>query len=1223
MATTPRVPAIRLVPFETRTGEFPVTDQSSIALRASRSPRTRISRLAAVAGALLCLAVLVVAGTRSLTADEQSQAKTAVPEGWHLVPIPESWKRQPGGELATKDGFAWYRCLIKVPAEWKGRKLELLVEPVDDARQAYLNGQQIGASGTFPPRYRSGLGEKGRYRVPAEAIRYGEYNAVAVRTYNSDGRQNFSVAAPTLFLADKAIRMEGQWQYRAGDDREWATSQLETVPQLTADTPAVFTKVDQVDNLELYLRRRKGDHDPYKPAEALATFQVPEDLRIEQPLADPVIGQPLFVNWDERGRMWVLEYLQYPNPAGLKMLSRDQHLRTVYDKVPKAPPNHVRGADRITIHEDTDNDGIYDTHKTFVDGLNIASSFAKGRGGVWVLNPPYMLFYPDADNDDVPDGDPEVVLEGFGIEDSHSVVNSLRWGPDGWLYAGQGSTVSGNVKRPGQKAEEAHRTMGQLVWRYHPETKRYEVFAEGGGNTFGVEIDSLGRVYSGTNGGNSRGFHYVQGGYFRKGFGKHGALSNPYAFGYFEDMEHPPVPRFTHNFIIYEGNALPEQYIGRLFGIEPLQGQVVQSRLFPNHTTFRTEDIDRPVQTDDQWFRPVDIKLGPDGGIYIVDMYEQRIDHSSHFAGRIDKESGRVYRIIGKDTKRPAPFDYRKASNEELLALLAHPNRWQRQKAQQLIADRRDQALVAPLNQLLEEHTGQLALEAVWALNLTGGLSASRAIELLNHEEPQVRLWTARLMCDRPEADAKFAAAMAKLAERETYAVVRSQLACSARRLPAALAMPVVEALLQHDEDLEELHIPLLLWWAVEAKATEDPSAVLAMLSNRELWSRPLVTGTIIERLMRRWALAGSRKELIHCAKLLTLAPNKASIDTLMAGFELAFKGRSLSVLPQELVDAIASTGGGSPALQLRQGKPEAIANALAVIVDPKAPKAQRLEFLTVLGDVRSKAAVPAMLQVVRESKDAELQQAALLGLQPQQDPDIASQVIALHGKLAPEVREVAQTLLSGRRDWAGSFLAAVAAGTIPKDTIAEGTIRRLLLHNDPALEKRVTEHFGPIQGATTEQMRQRIEELTVLLQQGSGNPYRGRELFMKNCGKCHVLFGKGGQIGPDLTSFKRDNLPRVLLNVVNPSAEIREGYENYIVLTEDGRVVNGFLADQDSRVVVIRGVDGQNIIVSRDEIDEMRAIPKSIMPDGALKTLNEQQIRDLFAYLRMTQPLP
>ena len=301
------------------------------------------------------------------------------------------------------------------------------------------------------------------------------------------------------------------------------------------------------------------------------SFKVADDLQLELVLAEPIVRQPVSISFDERGRLWVVQYLQYPDPAGLRMVSHDGVWRAVYDQVPPPPPRHFRGKDKITIHEDTDGDGLFDRHKTFVDGLNIATSVARGRGGVWVLNPPYLLFYPDRDNDDVPDGDPEVHLQGFGLEDTHSVVNSLQWGPDGWLYAAQGSTVTGHVTRPGlDAAKEPVHSMGQLIWRYHPETRRYEIFAEGGGNAFGVEIDAKGRIYSGHNGGDTRGFHYVQGGYYQKGFNKHGPLSNPYSFGYFPAMKHERVPRFTHTFVIYEADALPAKLSRHAFWRRPI-----------------------------------------------------------------------------------------------------------------------------------------------------------------------------------------------------------------------------------------------------------------------------------------------------------------------------------------------------------------------------------------------------------------------------------------------------------------------------------------------------------------------------------------------------------------------------------------------------------------------------------------------------------------------------
>ncbi|MFP6767731.1 MAG: beta galactosidase jelly roll domain-containing protein, partial [Planctomycetaceae bacterium] len=171
----------------------------------------------------LCLAVWLLAVSQLPEVTSAQDRKAAVK--WHLVPIPDSWKRQLDGALATRNGYAWYRCFVKIPLAWKGQKVELNVEPVDDARQTFINGTQIGATGTFPPQFRSGLGEKSRFGVPAASIKYGQINVIAVRTYLKDARSNFLVAAPILLAGKQAIRTEGQWQYRPGDSKDWATSE--------------------------------------------------------------------------------------------------------------------------------------------------------------------------------------------------------------------------------------------------------------------------------------------------------------------------------------------------------------------------------------------------------------------------------------------------------------------------------------------------------------------------------------------------------------------------------------------------------------------------------------------------------------------------------------------------------------------------------------------------------------------------------------------------------------------------------------------------------------------------------------------------------------------------------------------------------------------------------------------------------------------------------------
>ena len=193
----------------------------------------------------------------------------------------------------------------------------------------------------------------------------------------------------------------------------------------------------------------------------------------------------------------------------------------------------------------------------------------------------------------------------------------------------------------------------------------------------------------------------------------------------------------------------------------------------------------------------------------------------------------------------------------------------------------------------------------------------------------------------------------------------------------------------------------------------------------------------------------------------------------------------------------------------------------------------------------------------------------------------------------------------------------------IDRASIAEPTVRKLLLHDSPRIAELCRKHWGELAGPSPEALRAEVEKMIGLIGSGSGNPYQGKQLFTASCGKCHVLFADGGKIGPDLTGYKRDDLRGMLLSVIHPSAEIREGFENYIVRSEDGRTLTGFIADQDANVIVLRGADGQNITLARDEIADLRASRESLMPAGQLKAWNDQQVRDLFAYLRATQPLP
>jgi putative heme-binding domain-containing protein len=466
------------------------------------------------------------------------------------------------------------------------------------------------------------------------------------------------------------------------------------------------------------------------------------------------------------------------------------------------------------------------------------------------------------------------------------------------------------------------------------------------------------------------------------------------------------------------------------------------------------------------------------------------------------------------------------------------------------------------------------------------------------------------------------AARMAELARAEPHVEVRSQLACTARRLPAEDGLPVVRALLARDEDADDPRLPLLLWWAVESKCESDRDRVLTLFEDPAVWKLPLAQRHLLHRLMRRYAATGARKDLLTCARLLQLAPDAERSKVLMRGFEEAFQGRPLGNLPPELAEALAKFGGHSVALGLRQSKPEAVDQALAALADDKADAGERLQYVQIFGEVRQPRSVPALLALVEKSRDDALRMAALTALQQYDDPAIAAAVIGQYGRLTDDARDVARTLLVSRRAWALALAEAVDRGQLDKASVPAEAVRKLTAHRDERLAALVAKHWGRVEGATTAEMQKEVARLEGVLRSGSGNPYPGKKLFKDGCAKCHTLFAQGGQVGPDLTTYKRDDLANMLLHVVHPSAEVREGFETYQVATKDGRLVTGFLVDKDSQVVSLRGADGQTVTVRLDQVEEMAPTKASLMPEGLLKGFTDQQVRDLFAYLRSTQPL-
>ncbi len=958
------------------------------------------------------------------------------------------------------------------------------------------------------------------------------------------------------------------------------------------------------------------DSDPTPADVAVDQFKMRSGFQMELVASEPTVSQPLFVSWDSRGRMWVVHYRQYQYPAGLKVIRFDQHLRAVFDKVPDPPPHGVTGADKITVHEDTDGDGRYDAHKDVITGLNIATSVQVGNGAIWVLNPPYLLRYADANRDDVPDGDPEVHLSGFGLQDTHSVANSLLWGPDGWLYGSNGSTTVGDVSSAVTKGV---RFQGQCVWRYHPDSRVFEIYAEGGGNTFSLEIDSKGRVFSGTNGGNTRGWYFPQGSYSAKNWGKHGPLTNPYAFGFFPPMKFEgDGRRFPQAFCIYEGGRFPDDFDGSIIAPNSLHNLIWHSKRIEDGSTYRTVDQANLVESPDRWFRPVYSGVGPDAAVYVADWYDTRLSHVSP----IDdwhKESGRIYRIVPTGTKPTyAGGDLHVSPSSELIANFADANKWVRRRSMLELGWRNDKTVVDPLLQLVDRGS----LEALWALNLMDEITSDRAERWLVNDDPHIRRWTVRLLGDRRKGHPK----MAEIAATEPDVQVRSQLASAAKRLPAEDAMPIIQALLARSEDADDPHMPLMTWWALEAHAG-DWSVIESMVNDPSIWGLPIFDAHIASRLMQRYAASGTPDELQHCARLLELAASDESRGQLLVGLNRAFQGRSLPPLPPSLAEALddyqSKLGDSGLVLGLRQGKPESVERAIAALKNRSTDVGIQIEIARAFGEVNLRQSVPTLVSLAtgRGTGEPALQRVAMRSLAQYDDDSIPKSLVAAFGSsISAEhgLRSTACRTLASRPAWAKVLLGEINAWRLRRDQIPADVLQQLRTYEDPEIIAQVDQAFGKAIDRSAPEKLAEIHRLKQLLVAGQGDAEAGKKHFTKRCATCHQLFGEGKKVGPPLDGYERGNLNFWLNAIVEPNLEIREGFQSYLVLTLDGRALNGMIAAQDPKTVTIRNADNQLTVIGRDDIEILKTLSTSLMPTDVLKEMQEQEIRDLFAYLSL-----
>ena len=557
---------------------------------------------------------------------------------------------------------------------------------------------------------------------------------------------------------------------------------------------------------------------PFTPLEAAKTMQVPKGFNVTLFAGEPDIKQPIAFCIDDRGRLWVAEANNYPDKkAGKK--------------------------DRIIILEDTDGDGRHDKRIVFYDKLEYVSGIEVGFGGVWVMSIPNFYFIPDADYNGVPDGEPVVLLDGFGTHaNSHTIANGFAWGPDGWLYGTHGITNWSLPGKPGTPKEKRRRFEGG-VWRYHPVRHVWEPFAIGTTNPWGIDWNEYGHAFV-CNCVNPHLFHIIQGAHYEP------ARNRP--TGRFAYERIPTIADHLHftntktiragigtpeedaaggghahsGTMIYLGDNWPAKYRGDVFMNNIHGRRINHDRLARKGSGYAASHAPDMMRARDPWFVGVTLAYGPDGGVYVSDFSDTG---ECHHTRNTQKHTGRIYKItFGKP--KPWKGDIGKLNILELVKLQSHPNEWFARHARRVLHER--QANTSVLAKTLNSSRSvPLRLRALWALRVTGNLDEKKLEGLLQDSSEHLRAWAIQLLCENKKPSEAARAEFARMAHEDKSPLVRLYLASAMQRLLLKQRVPVLVHLLAHTEDKDDQNLPLMYWYATEPVVAADRVAAVKLLT--------------------------------------------------------------------------------------------------------------------------------------------------------------------------------------------------------------------------------------------------------------------------------------------------------------------------------------------------------------------------------------------------------
>jgi putative membrane-bound dehydrogenase-like protein len=939
-------------------------------------------------------------------------------------------------------------------------------------------------------------------------------------------------------------------------------------------------------------RRPVAQTDALPAEETVAGFLLPDGFSANVVASEPDIVQPIAFTTDDRGRLWVLGNTNYPECPGEKK-------------------------DRIMILEDTDGDGVAEKKTVFYDKLGFSSGIAVGHGGVWIGAPPNLLFFPRKGNEDVFAGEPRVVLDGWGGQDTHETLNNFIWGPDGWLYGTHGIFTNSNVGKPGATDSQRVR-INAGIWRFHPKTESFEIFAEGGSNQWGLDFDDNGRGYFAACV-ISHMWEAVQGARYTRQAGSH---FNPFTY---DDIK--TVATFAYEkraycgAMVYLGGQFPDEYRNTFFFGDIHMNKLRNEKFERNGSGVKNVRNGDFLASKDPWYRGISPQYGPDGSMYLIDWYDRVPCHQQREF--TDRTNGRMYRIsYGK--AEPMMVDLQKASDAELVAYQLHENDWFVRHARRILAERGGNAEVhAALKKILEENPEESRkLRALWALHVTNGLNEGILLNLMSTGTEFVRAWAVRLAAEDRELPENNRWLQLGAVYNEQSAIVRRFYASAAGRLPLKDRMILLTPLAIRKEDANDPNIPQLLWYAAEPVVGGDRIIAGSLLIASEI---PLLNRNIA----RRMAVGADHNKLADLLAVLEKTKSEHKATDILTGINMSLNSEKNLVAPKgwgELYLRFIKSENRNLVEQAKTlatifGGEKAVAEMRAIVASADSSveeKKKALEFLLRTGDPKLN---PTLVSLIEEPNP--LREVALRGLiNFSRDGNSRAILAAYSGFSDPEKTAALETLVS-RKQGARDLLNAVDGGSVPIRDLSAQIIRQLSGLGDEMLTAWIKKNWGSVSKSSTEKEAEMADFRKFLGEEAilNADASAGRVIYNQRCAACHALHGEGAKIGPELPGNFKD-VDYLLQNILDPNATIGKDYLQTTVERTNGQFVSGVIVSEDAKAIVLKTLSG-NVSVPRKEVGALKTSESSMMPEGLMKGLEEPEIRDLFLYLRQSKQVP